>query len=85
MYHPNAYLRNIKNVKRGLETRTRILRTLARSEKTIGEIAIEAQFKYPRILRHMRHLEVERLVERLGDKKPFKWRVTGLGQQRLIP
>lgn len=83
MYHPNAYLTRIKNVKQGLETRTEILRALT-SEKMIREIAAEAQLKYSRVLRHVKYLEAERVIERRGEKKPFKWRVTGLGQQILF-
>jgi predicted ArsR family transcriptional regulator len=83
-YHPNAYLERRRNVIGGLEARTLILTSLDdRRALTVKEIAELAALS-PYVSRHhLRLLEAERIVKRRG-KRPYKWRITGKGQKRLI-
>jgi DNA-binding transcriptional ArsR family regulator len=82
-YHPNAYLSNIKNIKLGLQTRSKILSILDKGSADAKTIAKETGMRYSVIMHHLRLLEAEGIVERKGSK-PHTWAVTGLGQKRLV-
>jgi len=81
-YHPRAYLSKIKNVKKGLVARTKIasaLDTLQCSARVINE---RTGVHYSSILHHLHLMEDERIIAR-NEKKPYIWRLTGLGQKKL--
>ena len=83
VYHPNAYLSNIRNVRLGLAARTKILNVI---EKTVGDaktIAAEAGVPYAVAMHHLKLLLVEGIVSR-KDRKPGIWVATGKGQKRLV-
>lgn len=82
-YHPNAFLSNIKNIKLGLQTRTKILSVLDRGSMDAKTIAKETGMLYGVVMHHLRLLEAEGIVERKGSK-PHAWAITGLGQRRLV-
>ncbi|MEM2118454.1 MAG: ArsR family transcriptional regulator [Candidatus Bathyarchaeia archaeon] len=82
IYHPNAYLTRIRNVKLGLKARTRILNTLEGRSLDVRAIMKEAGMRYGVVMHHLKLLEVEGIVERKGNK-PRVWGLTGLGQKRL--
>ncbi|MEM3700395.1 MAG: ArsR family transcriptional regulator [Candidatus Bathyarchaeia archaeon] len=82
-YHPNAYLSNIKNIKLGLRTRTKILGVLDKGSADTKTIAKETELHYNVIMHHLRLLEAEGIVERKGSR-PHTWALTGLGQRRLV-
>lgn len=83
-YHPNAYLERKRNVVRGLNARTKILKVLARSTAatTIKAVSKFAAMSYPSSFHHLRLLEEEEIVKREG-KRPYKWILTGKGQKGL--
>jgi DNA-binding transcriptional ArsR family regulator len=82
-YHPNAYLTNIKNIKRGLRARTRILDVLEKLSGDAKTVAREAGMSYGVVMHHLRLLETEGIVHHNGGK-PYVWVLTGLGQKRLV-
>lgn len=82
-FHPNAYLSQTRNIRRGLVTRTTILRVLEKNSFTAGLLAKQAALNYPVVMHHLRLLEVEKIVSRKVGKKPRSWELTGAGQQRL--
>jgi predicted transcriptional regulator len=84
IYHPNAYLSNIRNVRLGLRARTKILNVM---EKTIGDaktIATQAGLSYAVTVHHLKLLGAEEIVDG-KDHKPSIWATTGKGQKRLMP
>lgn len=81
-FHPNAYLRRKRNVKRGLISRSKILKALKGDGGNAQTVAQESQLNYHVVLYHLRLLEAEGIVTR-KSRRPFHWKVTGLGQQRL--
>ncbi|MFQ6076253.1 MAG: winged helix-turn-helix domain-containing protein [Candidatus Bathyarchaeia archaeon] len=83
VYHPNAYLSRVRNVKSGLASRTKILSLLEESPKTAKGIGPDAQISYSTTLHHLHLLENERIVERTTAKPPYVWETTGIGQLRL--
>jgi predicted transcriptional regulator len=82
IYHPNAYLSNIKNIKRGLLARTRILNVLDKCDTDARTISEESRMRYGVVAHHLKLLHYEGIVERKG-KRPYTWALTGLGQRRL--
>ena len=82
-YHPNAYLAKIKNIKRGLIARTKVLTVLEKHDAEARKVAEEATLHYSVAMHHLKLLETEGIVERRGSK-PRVWRLTGLGQKRLV-
>jgi predicted transcriptional regulator len=80
--HPNAYLKNIRNVNCGLKARTKILQTLESMPCSAGRIAKEVALSYGVVLHHLWLLEKEGIVHRKGSR-PYYWVSTGLGQKRL--
>jgi len=79
---PRAYLRRIRNVKRGVELRSEVVRALREGGRAAKELAEALKVSYSSVLRQLRNLEREEIVERVG-RPPFKWRLTGRGQSSL--
>jgi DNA-binding transcriptional ArsR family regulator len=82
-YHPKAYLSSIKNIKRGLQARTRILNVLDKESIDAKNISSKTDMHYGVIMHHLRLLETEGIIER-KQSKPHIWALTGLGQRRLV-
>ena len=82
VYHPNAYLSQKNNISAGLTARTKILRVLEGRENKTRDLSFMCRMTYASAIYHLRLLEKEKIVSRTGTK-PFRWKVTGLGQQRL--
>ena len=80
--HPNAYLKNIRNVHSGLVARTKILALLETRGFTASKIAKESALSYGVVMHHLRLLKNEGTVERKGSGR-YVWLATGLGQKRL--
>jgi predicted transcriptional regulator len=76
-------LERVKNVKRGLKARTKILAALEKRSSNAAAIAKEKSLSYGVVIHHLRLLEKEGIVNRKG-KRPYFWVLTGLGQKRLV-
>ncbi|MBS7643542.1 winged helix-turn-helix transcriptional regulator [Candidatus Bathyarchaeota archaeon] len=83
-FHPKARLTKRRNIRTGLSTRTKILIALEKGEKHAKEVAVLANVSYHTVIHHLRLLEDEKIARRKGERKPFLWELTGVGQQRLI-
>ncbi|RJS79589.1 hypothetical protein CW708_01980 [Candidatus Bathyarchaeota archaeon] len=83
VYHPNAYLSDLRNIKLGLKARTKILDFLEKRFPVDAKtIARETKLHYNVVIHHLKLLETEKIVERSGGR-PYFWKLTGLGQRRL--
>ena len=80
--HPNAYLKNIRNVHCGLVARTKLLVLLERQGFAASKLANESALSYGVVTHHLRLLKIEGTVERKGNRR-YVWLATGLGQKRL--
>jgi predicted transcriptional regulator len=81
-FHPNAYLKHIRNVHNGLINRTKILVLLERQGFAACKIAKESALSYGVVMYHLRLLKNEGTVERKGNRR-YVWLATGFGQKRL--
>ncbi len=80
--HPNAYLKNIRNVHCGLLARTKILVILESQGFNASKIAKKSDLSYGVVSYHLKLLKIEGTVERKGNGR-YVWLATGLGQKRL--
>ncbi len=80
--HPNAYLKNIRNVKCGLKARSKILVLLEKQGCSASKIAKQTALSYGVVVYHLRLLKNEGTVARKGSGR-YVWLATGLGQKRL--
>jgi predicted transcriptional regulator len=82
-YHPNAYLANLRNIRRGLRARTKVLNALEKGSGDAKTVAQEAALHYSVVMHHLKLLQSERIVRRAVGK-PSVWTLTGAGQKRLV-
>ena len=82
-YHPNAYLANLRNIRRGLRARTRILNALEKDSSNASKVAKEASIHSGVAMHHLKLLQSEGIVRR-GVGKNAVWTITGTGQKRLV-
>jgi predicted transcriptional regulator len=78
----HAYLKNIRNVKSGLDARSKILLFLDEQGFSASKIAKECTLTYGVVLHHLHLLKDEGIVDREGSRR-FVWLSTGYGQKRL--
>ncbi|MGA2308378.1 MAG: ArsR family transcriptional regulator [Candidatus Bathyarchaeia archaeon] len=83
IYHPNAYLTNLRNVRLGLRARTKIINALERGSGDAKTIAKETAMHYGVAMHHLKLLQSEGIVRRVGGKNAV-WTLTGAGQKRLV-
>jgi predicted transcriptional regulator len=83
MSHPNAYLKNVRNVRCGLVARTKILLVLDKQYCGTGELVNKTGLSYNVVMYHLRLLWRESIVEHKGGRR-YVWLSTGIGQTRLI-
>ncbi|UCD26508.1 MAG: hypothetical protein JSV75_06380 [Candidatus Bathyarchaeota archaeon] len=81
-YHPKAFLTLKRNVQRGLLARTQTILILEKNASNAKEVAQETGLKYASVLHHLHLLEAENILTCKG-KRPYIWKLTGSGQQRL--
>ncbi len=81
--HPNAYLTEIRNIRQGMASRTKILKALELGNATAKALTKKSKLTYNVVLHHLWLLEAEKIVLCKRGKKPYDWGLTGIGQQRL--
>lgn len=81
--NPRAYLYRIKNVKKGLDTRSRILELIESKPLTIKEISERVNRSTSSIRRHIKNMEAEGIVKSQKYKGRLLWMPTGIGQRAI--
>jgi len=82
-YHPKAFLIRKRNVGRGLVARTRIVLSLEEAWSTARMLSSKTGLSYSSVLYHLHLMEDEYIVAREG-RRPYTWKLTGMGQKTLI-
>ena len=83
MFHQSAYLKKMRNVRCGLEARTKILLLLDNQYCSAGELVNKTSLSYNIVMYHLRLLCRENIVVHKGGRK-YVWLTTSVGQTRLI-
>ena len=66
--HPNAYLKNVRNVKCGLNARSKIIETLEAKPSDAARISKAEALSYNVVMHHLRLLKNEGIVTRRRAK-----------------
>ena len=82
-HHPNAFLSLKRNINPGLSARTQIISVLEKRTGDAKTISRETGLSYKTALYHLHLLEAENILSRRG-RRAYVWRLTGVGQQRLV-
>ncbi|MBS7639869.1 MAG: hypothetical protein QXH97_00995 [Candidatus Bathyarchaeia archaeon] len=80
-YHPKAFLTRKRNVRRGLDVRSKIIAALERGSLDAKTISKRTGVKYSSILYHLHLLEAEKIA--MKERRTRFWKLTGTGQRRL--
>lgn len=83
MINPRAYLTSVKNVRRGLEARSKILEALAGRELSARELSRLTGLPIHRVHYHLKRLKTDGIVTKRGKGRKIVFRVTGAGQTSL--
>jgi len=81
-YHAKAFLTHKRNVGRGLTARTKIISSLEEDSTTASILSEKTGSSYSSVLYHLHSMEDEHVVAREG-RKPYTWKLTGIGQKTL--
>lgn len=81
-YEAKSYLATTRNVRKGLETRSLIVKALKEGLTDTNAIAEAIGKSYSATLKQLRRMEQDGIVTRIPGK-PSIWRLTGRGQQEL--
>ncbi len=73
----------MRNVRRGLLTRSKIINILSKKASTISQIAEEVGLGESSIRRHLKNMLAEGIVERFRFKGKVLWRLSRSGQLDL--
>ncbi len=82
-YEPQSHLTVIRNVNRGLKTRTLIIKALKSGCTSIEEVSKTTGISYQTLFKQIKNLEKEGVViKRKG--RPVKWFLTDKGQRSIL-
>jgi DNA-binding transcriptional ArsR family regulator len=81
--NPRAYLTRIRNVRRGVVSRSRIIDSIASGSLTTQEICKKSGLSPPTVRYHLKNMYVEGLVVRRRIKGGIRWSLTGSGQKTI--
>mgnify|MGYP001772766011 FL=1 len=81
--NPRAYLARIKNVKRGIDTRSKILELIQSKPLTLKKIAETVGRSSSSVRRHLKNMESEGIVKSQKYKGRTIWISTGIGQKAI--
>jgi len=82
IYHPNAFLAGMRNVRLGLRARTKMLNALEKWSGDTKTLANKSGLPYAVAMHHLKLLRRAGVVQR-RESIPYIWVLTGLGQKRL--
>ncbi|RLG07853.1 MAG: hypothetical protein DRN65_02755 [Thaumarchaeota archaeon] len=73
----------MRNVKKGLLTRSRIVELLSEKAYTMSQLAEEIGLSESSIRRHLNNMLAEGIVEKIKYRGKVLWRLSGYGQLAL--
>lgn len=84
-YHPRAYLVGMKNVSRGLASRTKIIGVMEQGKNRVSEISEKSKLGQACVSYHLRLLLKQKVVSMTRTGRTGRWTLTKYGQEKLIP
>lgn len=81
--HSRAFLRSVRNVRKGLVTRSKIIELLSDKAYTMRQLAEEIGLSESSVRRHLNNMFTEGIVEKIRYRGRILWRLSGYGQLAL--
>lgn len=82
--HPRAYLSGMKNVKRGLASRTKIIESLEKGKTLVSDISDSSNLGRACVSYHLNLLLGRKTVRVARSGREGHWSLTKYGQARLL-
>jgi len=80
---PLAYLARMRNTRRGISSRTKLIRQMRRGERSVSDLGRMSGLSESTVRYHLKNMSKERLVARSAKKRGGMWRLTGAGQRTI--
>ena len=82
-YHPRAYISGIRNVNRGLASRSKILDAMEEGKTRLIEISEKSGLTESCVSHHLKLLRKQKVVSSSTLGRGNRWVLTRYGQERL--
>ncbi len=82
-YHPRAYISGMRNVNRGLASRSKIIEAMEKGKTRIIEISEKAGLTESCVSHHLRLLLKQRVASSAAVGRGNRWTLTKYGQEKL--
>jgi predicted transcriptional regulator len=83
-YHPRAYLSGMRNVTRGLDSRSKIIDSLEKGEHRVSEISEKTRLSNNCVSYHLLLMKKHRTVTSSHLGRENRWTLTKYGQEKLF-
>lgn len=83
MIRSRAFLRSVRNVRKGILTRSRIIELLSEKAYTANQMAEEVGLSESAVRRHLKNMLSEGIVEKIRYRGKVLWKLSGYGQLAL--
>ncbi|TMI24160.1 winged helix-turn-helix transcriptional regulator [Candidatus Bathyarchaeota archaeon] len=83
-YHPRAYMTGMRNVSRGLTSRTKILETMEQGRTRISEISEKSKLGPACVSYHLKLMLQQKIVHVVQTGREGRWTPTKYGQEKLF-
>ena len=83
-YHPRAYLAGMKNVNRGLTSRTKIIGAIEQGKTRVLEISEKSKLGHGCVSYHLRLLLKQKVVSMTRTGRTGRWTLTKYRQEKLF-
>ena len=82
-YHPRAYLPGMRNVTRGLDSRSKIIESMEHGQHRIAEISEKTRLSTNCVGYHLKLMRKHRTVASTHLGRENRWTLTKYGQEKL--
>ena len=78
-----AFLRSVRNVRKGILTRSKIIMMLSEKACTVDQLAEEIKLSKSSVRRHLRNMLAEGIVDKMKYHGKTLWKLSGYGQMTI--
>ncbi len=83
-FHPNAYIPHLRNKKKGLKARTKILNEISDIAISLKELKEKTNLTNSSLTYHLKLLEKNKFIQKKKtSKNMINIKITGLGQKNI--
>ena len=84
-YHPRAYVSGMRNVSRGLVSRTKIIQAMEQGKIHVPDISDRSKLGRACVSYHLKLLLKRKVVSLTQIGRAGRWTLTKYGQEKLAP